>query len=285
MRWLGTACAARRAAWGLVAAASGMAVGMSLSAASGGLPGSAPLMAEDVADQIGLIGLGILGVLLLRYRVARNLGFFLVVPAYCAGLTWLASGLADWLATEFGRSIAAQLLNLTAVVLFIPTFVVVTVAPLLLFPTGQLPSRSWVPAVWAAVVGVGAAMLSTVAKPGLIDEEVPAWGDNPMGVAALDGVLSVTAVIGAILVMAAFITGVAAVVRRLISYRGARRQQMWWFLAGAAPLVVGVSIDFSDSTVYGLVSATVIFSALVAGMWWALLGTPGRDYRAAGAAP
>ena len=81
---------------------------------------------------------------------------------------------------------------------------------------------------------------------------------------------------GMVLVLGSVLMAAAAVVVRLVRYRGARRRQMWWFLSGIAPLVVGLAFDPGSSPAGQTVAALVIFGALLGGMGWALLGTPAR---------
>jgi hypothetical protein len=68
--------------------------------------------------------------------------------------------------------------------------------------------------------------------------------------------------------------GAAAVITRLVRYRGARRRQVVWFLAGALPMLVGLFTDPGASVIAQTVSAAVIFGGLIGGMAWALLGGP-----------
>jgi len=51
---------------------------------------------------------------------------------------------------------------------------------------------------------------------------------------------------------------------------------MWWFVAGFAPMVVGLFTDLGGSPVAEVISALVIFGGLLCGMAWALLGAPGN---------
>jgi uncharacterized membrane protein YhaH (DUF805 family) len=170
----------------------------------------------------------------------------------------------------------ARLLTLVASALFIPEFVLLFAGPLLLFPTGRLPSPRWRWVVVSAATGVGLAMMSMLLAPGYVDDDVPARGSNPLGVEALDGVTDMLEVAGLVLVLGSVLMAVAAVVVRLVRYRGARRRQMWWFLSGIAPLVVGLAFDPGSSPAAQTVAALVIFGALLGGMGWALLGTPAR---------
>lgn len=262
-------------AW-FAAAAAATAIGVILSATTTLLPGAVPLTVEDAADAAGTVALGGLGVVLVRRGVATGLGRALILIAALAGSMWLCGGLADAITDGNPPPVIAQLLALTSAALFPPVFALLFVAPLLLFPTGQLPSPRWRWVVAVAVSGTLAAMISLLLAPGLLDDDVPAWGDNPLGVAALEGPTSVLEAIGLVMVLASVLASLAAVVVRIVHYHGARRTQMWWFVAGITPLVAGLAADAGGSQLAEVISALVIFGGLLGGMSWALLGAPGR---------
>ncbi|HEX6578424.1 MAG TPA: hypothetical protein VF082_08650, partial [Jiangellaceae bacterium] len=200
----------------------------------------------------------------------------LVLTAALVGTVWLCGGLGDALAGGETPSVVAQLLSLASSVLFVPVFVLLYAAPLLLFPTGGLPSPRWRWVVGSTATGVGLAMASMLFAPGPVNDDVPAWGSNPLGVEALDGVIDVLEAAGFVLVLGSLLMAAAAVAVRLVRYRGARRRQMWWFLGGITPLLVGLAVDPGSSSAAQIVSALVIFSAMLGGMAWALLGKPAR---------
>ena len=252
------------------------AVGITLSATTTRLPGTEPLTVEDAVDAAGMVALGGLGVVLVRRGIATGLGRALVVTAALAGTIWLCGGLADVLADGSRPPLVAQLLSLASAVLFVPNFVLLFAAPPLLFPTGRLPSPRWRWLVVAAVSGTVASMVSLLFAPGALDDDVPAWGKNPLGVEALDGLTSALEVVGLVLLIGSVPASLAAVVVRLVRYHDARRAQMWWFVAGFAPMVVGLFTDLGGSPVAEVISALVIFGGLLGGMAWALLGAPGH---------
>jgi hypothetical protein len=252
------------------------ALGVMLTATAPHVPGSEPLSLEDAVDAIGILGVGGLGVALVRRGVAAGLGRALVLTAMLSGIIWLSSGLADTIAAGTAPSLPARLLYLVGSVLFIPVYLLLIEAPLLLFPTGRLLSPGWRWVAGAAITGACTAMASMLITPGYLDDDVHAWGRNPLGVDALDGVLSAFQIAGLILLLGSLLASVAAAVVRLVRYRGARRRQMWWFLAGAGPLIVGELTDPGSSAAAQVASAAVIFTGLIGGMAWALLGPPGR---------
>jgi len=262
-------------AW-FVGAVVATAVGIILSATSTQLPGAVPLTVEDAVDAAGAVALGGLGVVLVRRGVAAGLGRALILIVAVASSMWLCGGLADAITDGSSPPVTAQLLTLISTVLFVPFFVLLVLVPLLLFPTGQLPSPRWRWLVAAAVSGTVISMISMLLAPGLLDEDVPAWGENPLGVDVLDGLTSALGVVGLVLVLASVPASLAAVVVRVVQYSGPRRRQMWWFVAGVSPLLVGLVIDLDSSPTVSLITAIVIFTSLPAAMGWALLGSPGR---------
>jgi hypothetical protein len=259
-----------------VAALVATVVGLTLSVSAEQLPGTEAPWIEDGVDAVAGLAIGALGVVLLRRGVAAGLGRALVLTTALVGAVRLCGGLADTLAGGADPSAVARLLTLAASVLFIPEFVLLFAAPLLLFPTGRLPSPRWRWVVGSTATGVGLVVCSILLGPGYVDDDVPAWGTNPLGVEALDGVTDMIAAAGLVLVLASLLMGVAAVPVRLVRYQGARRRQMWWFLGAIAPLVLGLAFDPGSSPAAQTVAALVIFGALLGGMGWALLGTPAR---------
>jgi hypothetical protein len=163
----------------LAGAAVATAVGIILSATATKLPGASPLTVEDAVDADAEVALGGLGVVLIRRGVAAGLGRALLLIAVLAGAMWLCGGLADAITDGGTPPKAAQLLTLASTVLFLPVFVLLFAAPLLLFPTGHLPSPRWRWVVVAVVSGTVAAIVSLLLTPGALDEDVPAWGGQP----------------------------------------------------------------------------------------------------------
>jgi signal transduction histidine kinase len=105
-----------------------------------------------------------------------------------------------------------------------------------LFPTGQPVSRRWRPLLWAAwgylVVGaVGNAFLPQQL------ESVPGQA-NPYAIPAARPLFGLMIQLSAPLGVAALIGSVASLVVRWRRAQGDERQQLKWFIAGAAPLPV-----------------------------------------------
>lgn len=250
------------------------AIGVALNLAAGRMPGSEAFGAEDVVDAVGGVAIGGLGVLLLLHGVAAGLGRALLASSVLHGGVWLTGGLADAIAHgEPQPPWPARALDVLNEVLFIPAFVLVVLAPLLLFPTGRLPSRRWRVVGWLAVGGTIGSMVGTLVAPGPVDEDVPAWGTNPFGIDGLDGFSNALQGAGLIAVLVAAVAGIAAIVVRLIRSRGIQRRQMWWFVVLIAPVIAMIAID-TDGLIPGALSAVIVFTLIIGAIGYPLLGRP-----------
>ena len=108
----------------------------------------------------------------------------------------------------------------------------------LLFPSGNLPSRRWRPVAWAAGAGLAGWVLGNAFAPTIISGSPSER--NPVGLTGPAGdVFTIMAAGGAVLIVA---TGLAAVLSLAFRYRRARtaeRAQLKW-LVYAAALIVAV---------------------------------------------
>jgi hypothetical protein len=251
-------------------------VGFGLALTSPEMPGAEPMTLEDVVDAVAMLGFGVLGTTFIRRRTAEGLGRALVLLAALSAANYLLSGVAQTIANgEPTPPAVAQLLSLGAEAAFIATFFLLAVAPMLLFPTGRLPSRRWRWPARAVVVGCVASMLSVLLTPGPVDEDNPAWGDNPIGVAALGDIVDSLELVGLLFLALGVLTGLAAFITRWARYRGVRRQQMAWFTVGVVVLVAGLVTEVGGSVAVEVATALAIFGSLFVGMGWPLLGPLG----------
>ena len=109
----------------------------------------------------------------------------------------------------------------------------------LLFPTGELPSRRWRPVAWAAGAGLAGWVLACAFAPTLIT--VSPSMRNPVGVTGPAGdIFELMAFVGGVLIAAA---GLAAVLSLAFRYRRAQtveRAQLRWLVYAAAVIVVAL---------------------------------------------
>ena len=267
----------RAYAAGLAAMAVAAAAGFWMSLTSRDMPGSTALTLEDGVDVVGIMLFGVLGLALVARDRAAGLGRALVLMASMIALDYFLHGLADAIAGGHANPpAAAQILNLASEAAFIVAFFLLALSPLFLFPTGRLPSPRWRWAAGAGIAGCAAAVLSVQLAPGLVDEDVPAWGDNPIGLDAAPRLIDALEAVGIVLLVGGMVLGLAAFVTRWVRYRGARRQQMAWFTIGVVVHVAGVTTDTSgDSVTVEVLMALAIFSTMLFGIGWPLLGPLG----------
>jgi hypothetical protein len=242
------------------------------------MPGAEPMTVEDPVDAGAMLSFGVLGAAFVRRRVADGLGVALVVLAVLSAVNYLLSGTADVIANgQPDPPAVARVLSLVAEGTFIVTFFLLVCAPTLLFPTGRLPSQRWRWPAGAVAAGCLVSIVSVVFAPGLVDEDNPAWGDNPIGIPALSGgTADALEMVSMVLLATGLVLGVAAFVSRWVRYRGLRRRQMAWFSVGVVVLVAGMVTDVGGSVAVEVASALVIFGGLLVGMGWPLLGPLGR---------
>jgi hypothetical protein len=128
---------------------------------------------------------------------------------------------------------------------------------LLLFPTGALPGKRWVPVLWLGLITwIGLNLVSAV-RTGPIDPDhvlIP----NPFGfVPVPDAVVSVLT-IGAIVSM---VLAVMSLVLRFRSARGDTRQQLKWFTYGGVLAIAWNVAGFATQWSNDLVAAIWLASA------------------------
>jgi hypothetical protein len=253
------------------------AAGFWMSLASPEVPGTEELTLEDAVDAVGIMLFGVLGLALVAQDRAAGLGKALILMASMIGLDYFLSGLGDALAGGHTNPPAvARLLNVAAESAFVVTFFLLAMAPLLLFPTGRLLSPRWRWAAGAGITGCAAGVLSVLLAPGPVDEDVPAWGDNPIGLDAAPRLVDALELVGLVMLAGGMVLGLAAFVLRWVRYRGPRRRQMAWFTIAVVVHVAGLSTDTSgDSVTVEVLLATAIFGTMLFGIGWPLLGPLG----------
>lgn len=122
---------------------------------------------------------------------------------------------------------------------------------LLLFPTGQLPSRRWRPVLWAVAAGLAAWVAGNAFAPTIITAGTPGLR-NPIGVSGAPGkAFQALAIVGAVL---AAVSGLAAIGSLVVRFRRARlieRQQLKWLVYASGLIVVAVLAEIVMAQVLG----------------------------------
>ena len=150
--------------------------------------------------------------------------------------------------------------------MWIPAVLLVLVALPLLFPTGRPPTPRWRIVGWGAVAGGVLLFVGNAFLAGPLENYD--WVDNPLGVAWMPGFVSW---VGFALWWATTIAAVVSIVVRFRRSHGTEREQLKWFTAAAALLVVAFVVSFSLSSVigenagWGLIAAGLLGVALAVG--------------------
>jgi signal transduction histidine kinase len=189
-------------------------------------------------------------------------------PANRIGWLFLAAGLAEGLGT-FSSAYALQAVAVTPrswpaglALAWLSQWVGLLELPavasaFLVFPTGRLSSRRWLPVAWFVAVAFGLVIIFVMVATGLywshpFDSPPPAYPP--------------VAVVLTVLVVAAMLASVAALVARFAASAGEERLQLKW-IAAAAVLTV---ILFSASAVTTSDVASVLSSLGFLGLWVAI---------------
>jgi hypothetical protein len=190
------------------------------------------------------------GLLIISRRPDNMIGwvYALIALAFAAG--------------EFAGSYASRPLPARVWVALLPDLAWIAAIPLgatlllLLYPTGQPPSRRWRPVLWAAVVATGVAVVSSALTPGSM-EYLPGM-ENPLGLERAGRVLDLVAQVAFGVVAAALFAAAGSLLVRWRRARGVERQQLKWLAYAAAMLVLLLVVgDFLPHGLFVVVSTSL----------------------------
>ncbi len=228
----------------------------------------ADMMRWDLPDIFGEavnLAVPVVGLVLASRRPANRIGWLFLVAGLALGLSAFSEqyGLRALVAVPgslpAGRALAWLSLWIWVIPLAMLTFL------FLLFPTGRLHSRRWLP---AALFAGG---VFTLVPAAMIVYAARFWS-HPFGPSAHAGTPVLTAFV--ILMLAALVVGVVAVVVRFARSAGEERLQLKWF-AAAALLVVAtfIAANLTSSAVVSLLQ-NLAFVCL-----WVAIGIAVLKYR------
>ncbi len=252
----------RLAAWAMAAVAATLLVlGVMLSAL--GSSSSGPrLGTSDVLLFFAFLSYAVVGAVVASGQPANPIGWLLLVEGVLFQLACFSVGFTRYAAyADPHRLAGGTFVAWVGNSMWIPALVVASFV-LLLFPTGRLRSRRWVPVVWTGLVLAAVAFAAEAFRPGPLGGSL-ADLDNPLGIPGADDLLSTLGSV-ATPIMGPYLLG-TALLSFLLRFReadGAQRQQLRWLAYAAIVLACGFVLGDALQTL-GVPSSIYAFCYLL----------------------
>ncbi len=224
----------------------------------------AALVLGAVDDRIrqvlpGAVGVAfaVVGAVILRYRPGNRIGWLLCVGSL--PLAVLNAGLAyayhDVIVAPGSLPAATAVEAVVNVLPLLGLGLLVAILPQL-FPTGTPVSRRWRPVLWAGWAFVVTGTVSNAFIPQQI-QGLPGV-QNPTAIPAAQDFFGALQAVALLCLVVAVVAGVAGLVVRWRRSRGDERQQIKWFIAGTAPVLVPMALHDRYPTVAGAFIALLL---------------------------
>jgi hypothetical protein len=220
-----------------VCTAAALILGLALAADS-------PTTRHYVANQhlgslLFALGFTPVGSLLTLRRPANRTSWLVAVIGAVGAFTLAADATTLYLVQEqHVPPTAVAWLGLTGHILWIVPGWLMATFLLLLFPTGQLPSRQWRPVALIDGIGLGVFMLGAAANPAVLTDMLPG-AHNPLAPAAAASVGAALQGTAPAFLFTGLLASAAAFLLRLWRSTGVEHQQLKWFAYAVAMVVVG----------------------------------------------
>ena len=191
-------------------------------------------------NTLGALSYAPVGALVASRRPANPVGWLVCLYGFVIALSYFCAEYAIYALLARPDSLPAGEAAAWVLSWILPIIIGLTVLPLLLFPTGRLPSRhwrwlAWLTAAWMLVTVITGAF-SSGALMGVLGPI-----ENPLGVEGLTGVYL------ALLLFVSPPLQVAAAISLFVRLRragGVERQQIKWFAYAAAATVSGATLAY-----------------------------------------
>jgi hypothetical protein len=248
---------AARLAWSVWAATLALLAGALVLAAAN--QGSRPRLADDLGLAFAFLCFATVGAFIASRRHANTVGWICCAIGLTISLAVAPIEYGHYALAHPGSLPAAATVAWPAMWAYYPALGLMATFLLLLFPTGQLPSRRWRPVAWAAGATITGMTLVAAVAPVPPDTGLPT---NPLGIQQLARAWELTESIGALLLGALAIASAASLVVRFRHARGEERQQLKWFTYAASGLVVLVAVPAVAPALGNWVPNLVVAAAL-----------------------
>jgi hypothetical protein len=248
---------AARLAWSVWATTLALLAGALVLAAAN--QGARPRLADDLGLAFAFLCFATVGAFIASRRHANAVGWICCAIGLTVALAVAPIEYGHYALAHPGSLPAAATVAWPAMWAFYPALGLMATFLLLLFPTGQLPSRRWRLVAWAAGATIIGMTLVAAIAPVPPDDGLPT---NPLGIQQLARVWELTDSIGALLFGALAVASAASLVVRFRHARGEERQQLKWFTFGTSGLVVLLAVQAAAPTLGARVSNLVVAAAL-----------------------
>ncbi len=195
-----------------------------------------PVALLDVLLTISFGASAVVGALLVARQPANIVGWILTAIGLTVGLFAVLDAYTTTVLVTQGQLNALAMFGAWLYDVYAYPIVALSLVYLpMLFPTGRLLSRRWRwPARIAGVATIGMMLLGAF-RPLMVGEALPYQIANPIGIAALTpAVRDAIFTWLALALIVGVIAGILSVIIRFRRSRGVERQQMKWFVYGAA---------------------------------------------------
>ncbi|MDQ3956157.1 MAG: histidine kinase, partial [Actinomycetota bacterium] len=204
----------------------------------------AKMSADAILFPLAVIPFALVGGLVSSRRPDNSIGWVMSAAALAIGLSAFGDSYARFTLVHEpgvlpGGPAAAWITNLAGSLFF---FLALTYT-LQLFPTGEVLSRRWKPALWWTHAALFVLVFGLVFSPGPM-EDLP-FATNPLGLAGAPGdVAEAAAGVGWLMTMVSLVLAVISISLRWRRSRAEERQQLKWLVGAGILLVLSMAVAF-----------------------------------------
>ncbi len=230
--------------WALAGAGTVLAVAIAgLHVVNGATP-SYGINDYGLGQAVQCVADAVLGALIIRRHPRHVIGWLLCGLGLSTGLAGLGHEVAVLRAEGLVPGPVAAWGLWLGDFLWLPAYELTPTVLVLLFPTGRPPSRRWWPVAWAAI-GVVAVDMAWMAMTPFPPDLPPEYAGlrHPLGLTGAPQRLEDVVGWLPLLVLGLVLASTAGMLVRLARARGVERDQLRWFVLGAAAWIVVVLVD------------------------------------------
>jgi hypothetical protein len=207
-------------------------------------------LSGDLQEFPLMLPFGVVGLLVARRQPRNPIGWVMLAVA---GAYTVSADAGSYAVLAFrmghrGLPLARLAVALTQCWIALPLLLPL---PVLLFPTGRVPSRRWRATLWVYLGVCVTLVIGIAAKDGAVFTDRTVRVDSSGELVTLGGSGKPNPVVPVLLLVFALIS-LSWVVRQIVAYRratGDLRQQLKWLMSGGATAIIGFGLAFSFGNV------------------------------------